>query len=391
MVLVTLAVVLVVLVGFLALSVDLGRVYIVKGELRNYAEAAAFAAALNINGLQSGVSAAKAAIAATPNKWDFSTKVVAPENVNVAFAPTGTGDSNGLWHTNPTVAEAKNDIFVRVTATATVPLMFLPVVGGPNAQILNATAAAGKVETPTIAAGNLIPLAPLAPDPANATTYGFEVGTAYSLRWSSNIGNNGNPPNGSVCAGDNASMIARQRTRDPHRGWWGSSSTSQLSNWIANGYDAALSKGDTIQTYPGTKNGNKNAMDARVQSDTDRVSTTFSQYEGAATSGGFRLGNGRRVVVVPVIEGTTGSPSNNGGKKEKKKDNADDDADDDYPGGSGSGETVLGFAAFFLNDLNYASTHGNEPYCGTFIGAYTMGANARSGGGKGVTRVRLVK
>ena len=42
MVLVTLAVVVIAIVGLLGLSLDLGRVYIAKSELQNYADASAF-------------------------------------------------------------------------------------------------------------------------------------------------------------------------------------------------------------------------------------------------------------------------------------------------------------------------------------------------------------
>jgi uncharacterized membrane protein len=52
MVIITVAALSVVFIGFLGLSIDLGRVYITKRELQNYGDAAAFAAALRLNGLQ---------------------------------------------------------------------------------------------------------------------------------------------------------------------------------------------------------------------------------------------------------------------------------------------------------------------------------------------------
>ena len=226
-----------------------------------------------------------------------------------------------------------------------------------------------------------MPMAPLAPNPANTTTFGFQVGQAYALRWSSNISNSGAPPSGSTCGGDLAlgwgagSTIERQRQRDPDRGWWGTSSGNTLSEWIENGYPYALTVGGTIELYSGTMNGRKQAMEGRVESDTDHASTTYTQYENN-TAAGDRVGNGRRIVVVPVVAGAPSSSNGNGNGNGS---------------GSGTEQTILGFGAFFMSDLTYDDTNGNEPFCGTYIGGYTVGANAHSGGGSGLTKLRLVR
>jgi hypothetical protein len=379
-VLVTLAVVIVIIVGLLGLSVDLGRVYIAKGELQNYADASAFAAVLQLNGLQSGVDAASSAAGSLPNKWDFSTRTITAANRTVQFGATATG-TNGSWLVSPSSYEIPNITHVRVGVSTIVPLLFMPMVRGASSQTVSAVAVGGKVSSNTVGAGNLLPMAPLAPTPGNTTTFGFQVGQQYALRWSSNIGNNNAPPNGSTCAGDLAlgwgagSTIARQRVRDPDRGWWGDSSGSTLSGWIDTGYTSAVSVGDTIELYSGTKNGRKQAMEARVASDTDHTSTTYTQYENNI-SGGYRVGNGRRLIVVPVVAGTASASNGNGNGNGT---------------GSGTPQSVLGFAGFFLHSMSYDDTNGNEPFCGTFIGSFTMGTNAHSGGGIGVTKVRLVR
>src|SRR2546427_7056716 len=54
-------------------SVDIGRMYITKNEAQSYADAAAVAAALKLDGTAAGLTAADAAVAASPNKWGFST------------------------------------------------------------------------------------------------------------------------------------------------------------------------------------------------------------------------------------------------------------------------------------------------------------------------------
>jgi len=47
--------------------------YITKNEAQSYADAAAVAAALKLDGTAAGLTAADAAVAASPNKWGFST------------------------------------------------------------------------------------------------------------------------------------------------------------------------------------------------------------------------------------------------------------------------------------------------------------------------------
>lgn len=359
MVLITLAVVIIVIVGLLGLSLDLGRVYVAKGELQNYADAAAFAAALKLNGVQSGIDRATTAAGSMNNRWDFATQTISSGNRTVQFGSSSTG-TNGSWLSNPSSSEIEDVTHVRVGVTASVPLLFMPMVRGATSQVVNASAVAGKVSTSTIGAGNLLPFAPLAPTPSNTSTFGFVVGSQYTLRWPSS----GQP--GTPCAGDVAlgtgtgSTIARQNLQDPERGYWGSTSTNTIRTWINNGYSSPLSVGSNIELSSGEKNGAKEQMTTRVQSDTDHTSTTYAQYE-ANVSGGNRVGNGRRIVAVPVITG-----------------------------GGSSTQPVLGFAAFFLQSLSY-HVGGNEPFCGTYIGSYTVGANASSGAGVGVTKLRLVR
>src|SRR5579862_2114054 len=60
-ILVTVALAAVAVFGFLGLAVDLGRMYIVKNETQSYADAAALAAALQLNGTSAGVTAAQTA------------------------------------------------------------------------------------------------------------------------------------------------------------------------------------------------------------------------------------------------------------------------------------------------------------------------------------------
>jgi Flp pilus assembly protein TadG len=66
-----------ILVGMLAVVVDLGHLYVAKTELQNAADAAALAGAKELNGTAAGVTAAtaKAIDLAGENKYDFSKTV----------------------------------------------------------------------------------------------------------------------------------------------------------------------------------------------------------------------------------------------------------------------------------------------------------------------------
>src|SRR5262245_27589034 len=55
------------------LAVDMGRIYITKNEAQSYSDAAAVSAAMQLNGTADGLSKADAAVAASPNSWNFAT------------------------------------------------------------------------------------------------------------------------------------------------------------------------------------------------------------------------------------------------------------------------------------------------------------------------------
>ncbi len=362
------------LAGITGLAVDLGRMYIAKNELQTYVDAGALAAALEINGESSGVTAAQTAATSISNQWDFASKALQSSQVTVAFA---TGTTATTWVTTPDATQAKTHVFVRVRASVPLKLYLIPAVQGASSTNVEAFSIAGRQDSGTLASGYAFPFSPIAPSAA-AADFGFVKGNSYALRWASNIDDSGAPPNGSTCAGDLAlgwasgSTIATRRAGPSStRGYIEAQSGSQLDDWIDNGMDVALSVNGTVFMATGSKNGRKNAMGDRVDSDTDHTTTTFTAYENNR-SGGYRVGSGKRIVVVPVNDGTAAAAANGNGGPENR--------------------TIKGFAAFFLNDLSYDDTAGNEPYCAEYIGSYVQGANSHSGGGTGgVAKVRLVK
>ena len=354
------------LAGMVGLAIDLGRFYITKNELQTYTDAAALAAALEINGKDSGITAAKTRAVALPNRWNFSSTALDSSQVTVLFAASPT---SGTWVATPDSAQVTTFTSVKVAAAVPLRLYLVPAVNVNNQTNVNADSIAGRLISTSVGPGNLLPFTPIAPTPGDTTNFGFVQGQSYTLRWASNVGNSGAPPAGSMCAADLALGWATGSTLDrvrngpsSDRGYWGTNSGNQLDDWIENGYDTTLAVGDTIQMANGTKNGRKQAMEDRVNSDADHTSTSFDTYENNRSSN-LRLGNGRRVIVVPINAGVGGGT-----------------------------RTVIGFAAFFMSDLSYDDTHGNEPFCGEYIGSYVAGSNSHSGGGAAtISKVRLVR
>lgn len=420
---VTLAALLIIFLGFLGLAVDLGRLYITRNELQGYADAAALAAAMQLNGKQSGVTRAVSAVDAGANRYEFGTRTVSSTQRTVAFS---TSTAAG-WSQSPASNQLAGLQYARVSVSADLPLYFMPFVKGPSQRTLSVQAVAGRVPASTMAAGNLLPASPIAPNASDPVHFGFVPGARYALRWSSNLGGNsgtgnGNnfniaPPSGSTCEGDLAlgwgagSTIDRARESGSFRGWWGSSSGNSLDEWIGHGYPYAKSAGETIEMHTGTKNGRKNAMESRVNSDTDHVSTTYAAYE-SNLSGSYRLGNGRRLVAVPINAGPLnyvagGSPgggnggnnngdgNGNGGGSGNGNANGNGNGNSGSSGSESSGGTqnrvILGFAAFYLDRLDYSDTSGNEPYCGEYVGTFVQGANSHAGGPATVAKIRLVQ
>src|SRR5579884_2080490 len=127
----------------LGLIFDLGRACIIKDELQAYADAASLAAALELDGTPQGLGRADGIVATGPtgggarNRYDFDTKSVS--NVTAAYSAT----FNGAYQ--PAGSAPLNSRFVQVTAAASAPLFFLPILPGiGNALVVSATSIAGQ-------------------------------------------------------------------------------------------------------------------------------------------------------------------------------------------------------------------------------------------------------
>jgi Flp pilus assembly protein TadG len=330
------------ILGMLGLAVDLGRLYIIRNEMQAYADSASLAAALELDGTSAGIARAQAAVAANTNRWNLGASSFRGTQVDFATAPAGS------WEANP--SPAAKYTYARVRATGTAPLYFLPIVSSSTSATVTAKAVAGQVPKPNFREG-VLPFSPFAHDNASPN-FGFTPGQRYTLRWPANPILNQN-----VCPGDNEQVwIDKAKAgSSSDRGYIEENSAAVIRAAIESDYQTRpIGIGDTVEMTGGAKQTERDALIARINQDSDPVSTTYAQYKAGD------LGNGRRIVAIAV---------NNG-----------------YPE-----FRVLGFAAFFLLAPSEGGSGGNEPFCAEYIGPYVQGGRTAGAGGPGAYVVRLVQ
>jgi Flp pilus assembly protein TadG len=352
------------MVGMLGLTFDVGRMFIAKNELQTFADAAALAAAADLTGAKSGMQGANDVAltgplgATRPNAVGFETNRIT--NVTTAYgtSPTGTFDS----YASASGPNTNTYRFVRVTATASVPFYFLPVL--PNVasqQTLSATATAGQYPSNGFGNGGLEPFSPAAHSPADTHHFGFVPGQQYTLKW----GNH----NTTTCAGD--SGFDPGNNSDQHdfvdigQETNGNSSLREVIEF--GGYPNPTSNpseivaGTVLGGIPGNRGaGIFDALSNRSLQDPDQTSVTYEQYLAAGQ------GNGRRVVSAAIHD-----PALNSGH------------------GANTAVVVIGFGNFLLDPA--ATIHGSSgPICATYIGpASTSGASSGGSDGTKVYSVML--
>src|SRR5579859_2552733 len=340
---------LLVAVGMAGLSVDLGRMYIVKSELMAYTDTAAMSAALQLDATAAGITRAQNAAAgmgagANAMGWDFAAKPITGATLQFAkgLAASPNVPDPSTWDPNP--ANPVDYRFVKVTATENVPVIFMKAFralqGGPSASTVttNASSIAAQAQITTFPAG-LLPFSPIGPS-SLPDNFGFGPGVQYTIRYPSG----GGLKKTDVCGGDQANTYW-QTLPGSDRGYWGSTSADALRGEIMdNTQTSVITIGDPVPMVGGNKNTEGAALDTRVLEDSDPTSATYSAYLAQGT------GNGRRVVAVPI---NAGAP--------------------DF--------TAIGIGAFFLLSTPiYQGVTGTSPICAEYIGPYVQGS-MRAGAG----------
>ncbi len=119
-----------------AVAVDLARLYVVKSEVRAYAQAVAATAAGELDGTLSGIDRARRAVADGSRRWNLTAAWLSKPQTEFAASAAGP------WCAMPDPASAYR--FIRIRASATVPLLFLPAIGQGAYRTVRADAVAGS-------------------------------------------------------------------------------------------------------------------------------------------------------------------------------------------------------------------------------------------------------
>lgn len=359
------------LMGAVGLSIDMGRLYAIKTETQAYTDAAALAAAMELDGKTTGITAAKGAVTKANNTWNFNTASISAPTVEFAQS------ASGPWSANP--GSPSGYIYARVSASVSAPLAFMPVVMPAGSkkfkQNVSSRSVAGQIPITTFPRG----LEPYTAISTNTTgpNFGMTAGEEYSMQWPQFNGTRqgcgqGNPEkcfNADPCDGDSkASMWAvAENWGSNNNGYWGFQSNADIKASILDGIQTKpVYVGMNIQ--PDLSNGNKAAqadvLDQRAQQDAYNGSNSVSDYLTSTDH------NGRRLMVVPIVNPISATES-----------------------------IVLGFGQYLLysngNSSNYYKhdANGNDPFCAIYVGPYVLNANDPGGAtsGSGAYRVRLTE
>ena len=329
----------IVLIGSVGISVDLGRMYIAKGESQTFADSAALAAVLELDATAAGFDRARIAVTENPNRNTFGTTPFTGTTVEFATAPVGP------WLANP--GNSAGFAFVRINATVTVPLYFLSVVVSRTQTTVVAAAVAGQVAKTAFSEG-LFPFSPYAHQPTSAPNFGLITGRQYTLRWPANprIGNGGGA---NVCAGDNNQNILNvaDAAGGSERGYIEESSASVIEQTIVDDYQTIFrTVGDIVIMTGGAKQSQLTSLYRRINQDSDITSTTYANYTG----------NGRRIIAAPINDGGTPLGSNN---------------------------RIVAIGAFMLVPTGQYGNGGGQAWCAEYVGCWLQGSSHRCAVGGG--------
>jgi Flp pilus assembly protein TadG len=403
MVLMTMAITAIAMIGAMGLAIDVGHIFIVKNETQAYVDAAAIAAALQMDGTTAGITRANDAAANLSAHWNFDSKTLTSPTVEFSSASSGAP-----WYApgSVTSALAPNMLYARVTKTVAPNIYFIPVVmtSPVYTQNVQSRAMAGQVDFAdnTVIALGLGPFMGVAACSGNVAAceasgpdFGLTVGQEYDIQWpqynstrkncGSGIGSLDNCFVSRPCAGDEALNMG---TANPEQevvkywgsktnGYWGASGTSVINEYILDARQLAplaIGTDMTPDFSNGDKQGSAKILDQRVNQDIanyDPASATTSAQKLTAYLAASH--NGRRIMPLPMV----------------------------YPGSTSNESQVVGYAAYLLETDQtsaggssgyYAGTNGNQPYCGIYVGPWVMGStNGGVGSSSGGSRVRLVQ
>jgi Flp pilus assembly protein TadG len=179
-----------VLFGLMGFALDLGRLYLIRGELNQAANASALAAAAQLAGTASSAdtniaNAAQQAINPTNgNMYNFGGTVIPTVTIN-CFPDLLSASTNATGAT--TDCASAPPVFVQASISAPAPLLFwrlLP--GGETGTTTVASYAVAGMSAPLCTGCGIVPFGVLAPDPSGADhiDWGFVQNSLYTFYYS---------------------------------------------------------------------------------------------------------------------------------------------------------------------------------------------------------------
>ena len=373
--LITMALCIFVLLGFTGLAVDIGHMYIVKNEMQAFADAAAIAAAQELDSTTTGITLARTDATNTVNRWNFGTTAVSTVTVDFSL-PDNTGNNNYTWVTNPNPAAGYT--MARVRAQGSVPLYFMPAISATTSSTVAASAVAGQMKVTTFKQG-VFPFSPfaqtfnLAKTASNAlcgtpvtngcvdSVTGLTVGQQYTLRWPSNP----NPSNGNgstnMCPGDNAAGQAMvdiaNAAGGSERGFIEDTSASLINQTIVDDLQTVNRVvGDLVTMTGGAKQSQLSSLQSRINQDLNTTAMDSTSYFAGAH-------NNRRIVACLINDGSLVN--------------------------SNQYDTIQ-MGAFLLLPAAQYGNGGNQSWCAEYLGPYVMGGKRRGAGSDGAYVIKLV-
>lgn len=183
-----------VLIGFLGLSVDLGRLFVIKAELQTAMDSCALAAASQLRPGTGSTTTLDRAIAygkTPPNRANFQGQLIDPNNIQFSFSDTLAGPYTSYsGGGNPALANSAR--YARCTyPLANVPVLFMRVLNSVTETSVGATAVATLAPSQTNCG---FPVAVCREPTATAPDYGLAKGQWVGGLGS--VGGGGGGPNG---------------------------------------------------------------------------------------------------------------------------------------------------------------------------------------------------
>jgi Flp pilus assembly protein TadG len=177
-----------VLFGMMGFAIDLGRLWLIRGELHQAASAMALAAASQMSGATASAidnmnnAANQALNEANGNRYNFGSTVI-PAGTLTCFSSIDAASTNEA--TGATDCAATDVAAIQASISAPAPLLFWSLLpGGQTRTTTVASYAVAGMSAPLCTGCGIVPIGVLAPDAADLDNFGFVPGSPYTLYYS---------------------------------------------------------------------------------------------------------------------------------------------------------------------------------------------------------------